>query len=171
MPFLGICLGMQCAAIEFGRNVVQSAGSPFDGVRQGHAAPLDLFAGRTTQNHPQGRDDAFGSTTGAVLTPGSRVAECYEATEISERHRHRYEFNNVYRQQFAAHGMHVTGASPDGKLVEVLELPTTPGSSPFNSIPSFAPSRPRPARCSPVSLAPPSAAAPNVPREASIRTC
>jgi CTP synthase len=62
----------------------------------------------------------------AVLTPGSRAAQCYRATEISERHRHRYEFNNVYRQQFAAHGMQVVGTSPDGALVEIVEIPDHP---------------------------------------------
>ena len=62
----------------------------------------------------------------AVLEPGSVAARCYGATEISERHRHRFEFNNVYRQQFAAHGMTVAGASPDGLLVEVVELPAHP---------------------------------------------
>jgi CTP synthase len=60
------------------------------------------------------------------LEPGSLAARCYAKTEISERHRHRYEFNNVYRQQFAAHGMRFSGTSPDGALVEVIELPEHP---------------------------------------------
>jgi CTP synthase len=58
----------------------------------------------------------------ARLLEGSRAAESYAALEISERHRHRYEFNNVYRQQFAAHGMVFSGTSPDGQLVEIIEL-------------------------------------------------
>ena len=62
----------------------------------------------------------------AVLEPDSKAAQCYGATEISERHRHRYEFNNVYRQQFAAHGMRSVGTSPDGKLVEIVEMPEHP---------------------------------------------
>ena len=62
----------------------------------------------------------------AVLADGSKARECYDAEQISERHRHRYEFNNTYRQQFAAHGMAFTGTSPDGKLVEILELPDHP---------------------------------------------
>ncbi|NQU20009.1 MAG: gamma-glutamyl-gamma-aminobutyrate hydrolase family protein, partial [Candidatus Nealsonbacteria bacterium] len=61
-----------------------------------------------------------------TLTAGSRAAECYGTEQISERHRHRYEFNNTYRQQFAAHGMQVTGTSPDGSLVEVVEVPDHP---------------------------------------------
>jgi CTP synthase len=60
------------------------------------------------------------------LEPGSLAGNCYGKTEISERHRHRYEFNNVYRQQFAAHGMRFSGTSPDGSLVEVIELPEHP---------------------------------------------
>ena len=62
----------------------------------------------------------------AQLIDGSKARECYDAKQISERHRHRYEFNNTYRQQFAAHGMAFTGTSPDGKLVEILELPEHP---------------------------------------------
>ena len=62
----------------------------------------------------------------AKLILGSKAAACYEAEEISERHRHRYEFNNAYRQQFAAHGMQVTGTSPDGMLVEIVEIPDHP---------------------------------------------
>jgi CTP synthase len=61
-----------------------------------------------------------------VLTEGSRAQEAYGAREVRERHRHRYEFNNQYRQQYAAHGMIVTGTSPDGKLVEVIELANHP---------------------------------------------
>ena len=62
----------------------------------------------------------------ARLVPGSRAAQCYGATEISERHRHRYEFNNLYREQYAAHGMQVVGSSPDGALVEIVEIPAHP---------------------------------------------
>jgi CTP synthase len=62
----------------------------------------------------------------ARLDPGSHAAACYGADAISERHRHRYEFNNVYRQQFAAHGMQFTGTSPEGALVEIIELAEHP---------------------------------------------
>src|SRR5262249_57212066 len=61
-----------------------------------------------------------------VLTEGSLAHEAYGELLVHERHRHRYEFNNVYRQQFAANGMAFTGTSPDGKLVEVIELPAHP---------------------------------------------
>jgi CTP synthase len=62
----------------------------------------------------------------AKLDPASRALECYQSETISERHRHRYEFNNVYRQQFTAHGMLFAGLSPDGLLVEIIELPEHP---------------------------------------------
>jgi CTP synthase len=57
-----------------------------------------------------------------VLTPGSKAHQAYDELQVHERHRHRFEFNNQYRAQFAAHGMIVSGASPDGELVEVIEL-------------------------------------------------
>ena len=62
----------------------------------------------------------------AKLAPESKAAAAYGATEISERHRHRYEFNNAYRQQFVANGMEIVGVSPDGALVEIVEVPDHP---------------------------------------------
>ena len=62
----------------------------------------------------------------ARLDPESRSATAYGRTAISERHRHRYEFNNIYRSQFAAHGMLIAGTSPDGSLVEIVEIPSHP---------------------------------------------
>jgi CTP synthase len=91
----------------------------------------------------------------ANLLAGSRVAACYGTESITERHRHRYEFNNNYRQQFAAHGMQVSGTSPDGVLVEVVEIPDHPffvgvqyhpefKSQPIKAHPLFAGLRARP---------------------------
>lgn len=125
VPFFGICLGLQCAVIEFGRNVV--------GLEEANSTEMDRDC-----RHPVVcmLDDQFSITykggtmrLGSFpcrLAPGSRAHQAYGAVEIHERHRHRYEFNNQYRHQFAAHGMAVTGTSPDGKLVEVIELPTHP---------------------------------------------
>ena len=62
----------------------------------------------------------------AQLNVTSHAFDCYGTEDVSERHRHRYEFNNAYRHQFAAHGMAVTGTSPDGELVEILEIPEHP---------------------------------------------
>jgi CTP synthase len=82
----------------------------------------------------------------AKLAPGSRAAKCYGACEISERHRHRYEFNNAYREQFAAHGMQIVGTSPDGGLAEIVEIPDHPWFVAVQFHPEFKsqPTRPHP---------------------------
>jgi len=125
VPFFGICLGMQCAVIEFARHVA--------GLERAHSTEFD----RETP-HPviclldeQKKITDKGGTMrlGAqpcVLEPDSKAAECYAAERVSERHRHRYELNNAYRQQFDAHGLRVVGTSPDGKLAEIIELPDHP---------------------------------------------
>jgi CTP synthase len=121
VPFFGICLGLQCAVIEFARNVV--------GLEYSHSFEFD-----SESPHPviclmdsQIRVTTKGGTMRlgaypAVLAPGSRAARIYGAQEISERHRHRYEFNNDYREPFQEHGMVFSALSPDGKLVEIIEL-------------------------------------------------
>ena len=125
IPFLGICLGMQCAVIEFGRNVCNLAGAHSTEFDKNSPHPGDLPAGRAEEDHAKRRHDAAGRAADAARA-GQRGRNCYGTTNISERHRHRYEFNNVYRQQFAAHGMRFSGTSPDGSLVEVIELPEHP---------------------------------------------
>jgi len=145
IPFLGICLGMQCAVIEFARNVV--------GLEAAHSTEFDkdcphpviclLDEQKSITN--MGGTMRLG-THPAKLVPESTAAKCYQAVEISERHRHRYEFNNVYRQQFAAHGMQVVGTSPDGGLVEVVGLPGHPWFVAVQYHPEFKsqPTRPHP---------------------------
>ncbi len=120
VPFFGICLGMQCAVIEFARNVI--------GLEQAHSTEFDKDV-----EHPviclldeQRNITDMGGTmrlgaNPARLMAGSKAAVAYGAEDVSERHRHRYEFNNAYRQQFAAHGMQCTGTSPDDSLVEIVE--------------------------------------------------
>ena len=89
----------------------------------------------------------------AVLDPASHSAECYGTPTIMERHRHRYEFNNIYRQQFAANGMQFAALSPDGSLVEVIELPSHPWFVAVQYHPEFK-SKPTSAciRCSPACI-------------------
>ena len=99
---------------------------PFDRVQQRHAASGDLPAGRAAVDHRQRGHDAAGRPAGRARSGEPRRRRATAATMISERHRHRYEFNNVYRQQFVAHGMLVAGTSPDGSLVEIIELPDHP---------------------------------------------
>lgn len=122
VPFFGICLGMQCAVIEFARNVCGLEGAhstEFDKeTRHGVICLLDDQKSVTDK----GGTMRLGAYP-AKLEPESRSAVAYNSQEVSERHRHRYELNNVYRQQFMANGMQIAGTSPDGSLAEIVELP------------------------------------------------
>jgi CTP synthase len=122
VPFFGICLGMQCAAIEFARNVCNLAGAHSTEFDKESRHPVICLLDEQKSITDKGGTMRLGAQT-ALLDPGSESARCYGNTQISERHRHRYEFNNIYRQQFAAHGLNVAGSSPDGSLVEIIELP------------------------------------------------
>ncbi|HJH62801.1 MAG TPA: CTP synthase [Firmicutes bacterium] len=125
VPFLGICLGMQLAVVEFARHVCGLAGA--------HSRELD-----PATPHPviDLMDDQVGVTAkgGTMrlgsypcrLQPGSLAAAVYGGQEIQERHRHRYEFNNDYRQTLTEAGLSLSGLSPDGRLVEMIELPGHP---------------------------------------------
>jgi CTP synthase len=125
IPFLGICLGMQCAVIEFGRNVCNLAGAHSTEFDKNTAHPVICLLDEQKEITQKGGTMRLGAQP-SRLEAGSVAARAYGKTEISERHRHRYEFNNVYRQQFTAHGMRFSGTSPDGSLVEVIELPEHP---------------------------------------------
>jgi CTP synthase len=125
IPFFGICLGMQCAVIEYGRNVI--------GLQRAHSTEFDKDAlhpvicllDEQREITQMGGTMRLGSQP-AVLESGSHALAAYGQTNIAERHRHRYEFNNVYRDQFRANGMKFTGTSPDGGLVEIVELADHP---------------------------------------------
>jgi CTP synthase len=121
VPFLGICLGMQCAAIEFGRNVAGLAKANSTEFDKNTPHPVICLLDEQRNVVEKGGTMRLGAQQ-AYLTPDSKAAKAYQTTEISERHRHRYEFNNIYRQQYAANGMFVSGASPDGGLVEIMEI-------------------------------------------------
>jgi CTP synthase len=125
IPFFGICLGLQCAAIEFARNVLgwEDANSTEFNKATLHPVVCLLEEQQAVTN--LGGTQRLGAYP-CVLTPGSRAAAAYRQETVSERHRHRYEFNNAYRRAFEEAGMAVTGTSPDGSLVEVLELPSHP---------------------------------------------
>ena len=125
IPFLGICLGMQCAVIEFARDICNLKGAHSTEFDKNTEHPVICLLDDQKQVTKKGGTMRLGAQP-ARLEPGSLAAECYGKTEISERHRHRYEFNNQYRQRFAAHGMRFAGTSPDGSLVEVIELPEHP---------------------------------------------
>ena len=125
VPFLGLCLGMQCAVIEFARNVagLKDANSS-EFVPEGPTSVIDLMSDQRTVED-KGGTMRLGSYP-CVLEKGSRAYEAYGATEIRERHRHRYEFNNAYRDQLTKHGLVLSGLSPDGRLVEIVELQQHP---------------------------------------------
>jgi CTP synthase len=125
VPFFGICLGLQCAVIEFARNVVGLDYSHSFEFNQNSPYPVICLMDSQKRVTTMGGTMRLGAYP-AHLTPGSRVAKIYGAEEISERHRHRYEFNNEFRAPLEAKGMVFSGLSPDGQLVEMLELPSHP---------------------------------------------
>ena len=124
IPFLGICLGMQCAVIEFARNVLGIADANSSEMEQTPHPVIDLMEeqkGITAKGGTM-RLGAYPCT----LRKGSKVAAAYGRLNISERHRHRYEFNNDYLAQFEAAGMKAVGVNPDTNLVEVVEIENHP---------------------------------------------
>ncbi|HEY3583654.1 MAG TPA: CTP synthase, partial [Casimicrobiaceae bacterium] len=125
MPFFGICLGMQVAVIEFARHKCN-----LDDSHSSEFAPECADPVISLMESQQHITDMGGTMRlGAYpcrLKPGSLVAETYDASDISERHRHRYEFSNAYRDLFEKHGVRFSGLSPDGSLVEIIELPDHP---------------------------------------------
>jgi CTP synthase len=136
IPFFGICLGMQCAVIEFARNVC--------GLKKANSTEFDsstpdpvIYLMEKWYDHRKGRveERSSGSEKGGtmrlgaypcVLKKGTNAYAAYEADDISERHRHRYEFNNVYKGVLSQHGMRVSGTSPDAELVEMVEVEDHP---------------------------------------------
>ena len=125
MPFFGICLGLQCAAVEFARRVVELKQANSTEFEKNTEHPVICLLDEQKQITDMGGTMRLGSHP-AQLNVTSHAFDCYRTEDVSERHRHRYEFNNAYRHQFAAHGMVVTGTSPDGELVEILEIPEHP---------------------------------------------
>jgi CTP synthase len=126
LPTLGLCLGLQSMVIEYARNVAGLAGASSTEFDPDTEFPV--IATMAEQLHiVEGKGDMGGTMRlglyEATLTDGSVVAETYGETTVSERHRHRYEVNNAYRAQLEEAGLVFSGTSPDGKLVEYVELP------------------------------------------------
>ena len=125
VPFLGICLGMQCAVIEFARNVVGLEGAHSSELSSDTKYPvIDIM--------PEQKDiEDLGGTMRLGLYPckldkETKAYDSYKDEVIYERHRHRYEFNNEYRSQITEMGMKISGTSPDGRLVEIVEIEEHP---------------------------------------------
>ncbi|WP_245598161.1 CTP synthase [Haloglycomyces albus] len=125
VPTLGICLGMQCMAIEGLRNVGEIDGADSEEFDQNAEHPvISTMADQT--DIVAGAGDLGGTmrlgSYPALLTEGSLLAEIYGSSEVTERHRHRYEINNAYREQLAKAGFTLSGLSPDGRLAEFMEF-------------------------------------------------
>ena len=132
-PFFGICLGLQCAVIEFARNVCNLADANSTEFERNTSHPVVVMLDDQFRVTDKGGTMRLGSYD-CVLKPETLAAQAYQSYSplpmgdglgvrvVKERHRHRYEFNNLYRTQFEANGLIVTGTSPNGKLVEIIEL-------------------------------------------------
>ncbi|NPV28767.1 MAG: CTP synthase [Firmicutes bacterium] len=145
VPFFGICLGMQCAVIEFARNACGLTDANSTEFEPATPYPvIDLL--------PEQREvrDLGGTMRLGIypcrLLPDSRAARAYGAEVVEERHRHRYEFNNEFRELLTEKGLRITGTSPDGRLVEIIEIPDHPWFVACQFHPEFKsrPNRPHP---------------------------
>ena len=122
VPTFGICLGMQCMVIEFGRNVLGLTDANSTEMNPGTSYNvIDLMEDQKTITD-KGGTMRLGAYR-CQLAEGSRVAEAYGATEVSERHRHRFEFNDSFKEQYENGGMKCVGLNPETGLVEVVEIP------------------------------------------------
>jgi CTP synthase len=128
IPFLGLCYGMQLATVEFARTMCRMRGAHTTEVDGATKYPVIATMAEQAVNIEDGH---MGGTMrlgsyDCVLDPDSKSAALYGATKISERHRHRYEFNNTYRDRLVEHGLQVVGTNPERNLVEIIELPNHP---------------------------------------------
>ena len=125
IPFFGICLGMQCAAIEFARNVLGMDGAHSTEMNDKTAYPVIHLMEEQKAIANKGGTMRLGEYD-CVAAPDSYLASAYGTTDIKERHRHRYEFNNEYLEAFEHSGMFASGKNPETGLVETIELRTHP---------------------------------------------
>ena len=121
IPYFGICLGMQIAVIEYARNVLGLADADSGEFSPDSAHKVIDFMPGQSDEISKGGTLRLGAYP-CCIRPGTTMERCYGAREISERHRHRYELNNDYRDALASHGLTLSGVSPDGQLVETVEL-------------------------------------------------
>lgn len=123
VPYLGICLGMQTAVMEFARDVLGYEDADSAEFNEESTHKVIDFMPDQRGNIPKGGTMRLGAYP-CVIRSGSILEQAYGKKEIQERHRHRYEFNNEYREAIQLAGMEVTGSSPDGRLVEAVEIPS-----------------------------------------------
>ena len=121
VPYLGLCLGMQTMCIEFARNVLEHEDANSAEFDHGTEYPvIDLMVDQRSITD-MGGTMRLGLYP-CLLQPGTKAATAYSESKVEERHRHRFEFNNAFRDEFEKHGMLFSGLSPDGRLVEIVEL-------------------------------------------------
>ena len=125
IPFFGICLGMQMAVVEFSRNVLGYKDASSTEMNENCAHPVINLMEDQKDVTKKGGTMRLGAWD-CEISKESNVFKAYNKTMISERHRHRYEFNNEYLEQFRANGMKTTGVNPKTKLVEIVEIPNHP---------------------------------------------
>jgi len=125
IPFFGICFGMQVAVVEYARNVAGLEGANTSEVDEQTPHPVIDFLPEQRAIREKGASMRLGAYP-CVLTKGTKAYAAYGSTEISERHRHRYEFNPEYRERLELAGLVMSGTSPDGHLVEIIELEDHP---------------------------------------------
>ncbi len=145
IPYLGICLGMQVMVVEFARHRLGLADAHSTEISLTTSAPVIALMAEQMDIGDLGGTMRLGAYP-AMLEEGSQIATLYGATVVSERHRHRYEFNSRFREQFEAEGLRCSGTSPDGRLVEFVELPEHPYFVGTQAHPEFKsrPDRPHP---------------------------
>ncbi|MBR6205855.1 MAG: CTP synthase [Oscillospiraceae bacterium] len=145
LPYFGICLGMQIAVIEYARNAAGIAGANSGEFDEQCADKVIDFMPGQSDDIDKGGTLRLGACP-CVIAPGTTMERCYGRREISERHRHRYEFNNVYRKALTDAGLTLSGMSPDGRLVETVELSGRPFFVGVQYHPEFKsrPNRPHP---------------------------
>jgi len=145
IPFFGICLGMQMACVEFARNVLGYKGATSTEFEKDTPYPIISLMEEQKGLKDMGGTMRLGAYP-CVLKDDSLAASIYGRTEIAERHRHRYEFNNAYREEFEKAGMDIVGLSPDGNYVEVIEIKNHPYFIASQYHPEFKsrPNRPHP---------------------------
>jgi CTP synthase len=125
IPFLGICLGMQCAVIEYARNVLGWSDAHSTEFNTATSHPVIHYLEGQTNETRKGGTMRLGAYK-CKLEEGTKAKEIYSSDVISERHRHRYEFNNIYLKDFQTHGMQTSGINPEKNLVEIVEIPNHP---------------------------------------------
>ncbi len=125
IPFLGLCLGMQCAVIEFARNMCKFKGAHSTEFDKNTPFPVIDILPEQKDITDKGGTMRLGSYP-CKIERASKLFKAYKETVVYERHRHRFEVNNIYRDELMAKGLKVSGTSPDGRLVEVVELPNHP---------------------------------------------